>query len=268
LVVKDAGLVGSTAVRYDLYYDRYLVSNSGGYVAAINPDGKVEQLKFIDGKAGANDFANATALYVRENRIYVLDATKGVRVFDLAGKPCAAASCGNTAAKYDIPGAIALNSLTVTADGLIFVTDAGRTAAEGAVYKIGADAKPVKIASGASTKRPAAIELNVSRSSAVSYVTGDASELVTLDLNGRELSRIDLKIGKFAAGLVATDNGFVVQAQDGSTHSVDAGGKPSKLAEGNASANGIGWDHIRNKVAIAMPSTGVAIVAGPRPAGS
>jgi hypothetical protein len=265
LVVKDTGLTGSTAVRYDLYYDRYLVTNRDGYVTAIAGNGKVEQLKFIDGKAGGNDFANASGIYVRENRIYVLDPTKGVRVFDLAGKPCAPATCGNTAAKYDIAGAIALNGLTVTADGVIFVTDAGRTAADGGVYKIAADGKPVKVASGAATKRPAAIDVNLSRG-AVSYVTGDASDLVTLDQNGRELARVDLKVGKLA-GIAAIDGGFLVQAQDGATYTVDATNKPAKLAEGNASGSGVGWDHIRNKVAIAMPAIGVAIVAGPKVAG-
>jgi hypothetical protein len=266
LVVKDAGLTGSTAVRYDLYHDRYLVTNSGGYVTSIVASGKVDQLKFIDGKAAGNDLAAPTGIFVRENRVYVLEATKGVRVFDLAGKPCAAATCGSTAAKYDIPGAIALSGIAVTADGVIFVTDAGRTAAEGAVYRIGADAKPVKIASGAATKRPAAIDINAGRG-AVSYITGDASDLVTLDQNGRELSRVDLKIGKLAGGLAATDSGFLVQAQDGATYLVDASNKTTELAEGNATGNGIGWDFIRNKVAIAVPSTGVAVVAGPKAAG-
>jgi hypothetical protein len=265
-VVKDAGLAGSTAVRYDLYYDRFLVANSGGYVTSVTGDGKVEQLKVIDGKAGGNDFTNATAIYVRENRIYVVDATKGVRVFDLSGKACAPAACGATAAKYDISGAIALSGVAVTPDGTIYVTDAGRTAADGAIYKIGPDAKPVRIAGGAATRRPAAIEANLNRG-AITYVTGDASDVVTLDANGRELSRIDLKVGKLAGGIAATASGFLVQAQDGATYALDAAGKPTRLGEGNAGGNGIAWDHIRNKVAIALPLTGVAIVAGPRPPG-
>jgi hypothetical protein len=188
-----------------------------------------------------------------------------VRVFDLSGKPCTPTTCGNTAAKYDIAGAIALNGVAVTPDGVIFVTDAGRTATEGAVYRIGADAKAVKVASGAATKRPAAIDVNTSRG-AVSYVTGDASDLVTLDPNGKELARVDLKIGKLA-GIAVTDGGFLVQAQDGATYTIDAANKPAKLAEGNTGGAGLGGDHIRNKFAIAMPATGVAIVAGPKAAG-
>src|SRR5262245_43719968 len=104
-VVKDTGLAGSQSVRYDIYFDRYLVANSNGYISSITPDGKVDQLKLIEnGKNGA-EIASPTGIYIRNGNLYVADAAKGVRVFDLI--------TGKQVAKYDIQGAIALSGIAV-----------------------------------------------------------------------------------------------------------------------------------------------------------
>jgi hypothetical protein len=258
IVVKDAGLAGATSVRYDLYYDRYLVATSAG-VVSITGDGKIDNAKFI-----ATGLDKPVGVYVRDAQIFVLDS-KGVKVFDLTGKQVKS---------IDVTGAGTLAGLAVTSDGVIYIADSGKSAADGAIWKIGADGKATKIASGASTKRPSAVEINVNRldkgngTASATFTTGDASDLVTIDANGKELGRLDLKVGKLA-GLAATDNGFfLVQGTDGSTYNVDVYGKPTKLADASAGGTSITWDYVRNKVAVAQPTAGsVTIVAGPRVAG-
>jgi len=265
-VIKDTGLAGSQSVRYDLFYDRYIVANDGaagaGYVTTITGDGKVDQLKFIEGGKNGADLTDPKGIFVRNGILYVADATKGVRVFDLVS--------GNQTAKYDVPGAIALNSIAVTGDNIIFVTDAGKTAADGAIYKIDTTGKVTKIASGANTKRPGGIDININRldkpggTSTVTYVTTDASDRVTIDQSGNEIERTDLKLGKLA-GLAYLDNGYVVvDTQDGGVYFLDVYNHPTKMAEGIAGASGMGWDWVRNKLLIAQPSAGVAVITGPK----
>jgi hypothetical protein len=264
-VIKDTGLAGSQSIRYDLFYDRYIVANDGaagaGYVTTLTGDGKVDQLKFIDGTKGA-DLTDPKGIFVRNGVLFVADATKGVRVFDLV--------TGKQTAKYDIPGAIALTSIAVTGDNIIFVTDTGKTAADGAIYKIDGTGKVTKIASGANTKRPTGIDININRldkpggTSTVTYVTGDASDRVTIDQNGTEIDRTDLKIGKLA-GISYLDNGYVVvDTADGGVYFLDVYNHPTKMAEGITGAAGLGWDWVRNKLMIAQPSTGINIITGPK----
>jgi hypothetical protein len=265
MTIKDTGLAGSQAVRYDLFYDRLIVSNDGaggaGYISTLTGDGKVDQLKFIEGGKNGADLTDPEGIYVRNGVLYVADKTKGVRVFDLTS--------GKETAKYDIPGAIDLNSITVTADNLIFVTDMGKSAADGAIYKI-ADGKVSKIASGAATERPAGIDININRldkpggSATVAYVTADASDIVLIDQTGKEITRTNLNIGKLAS-IAYTDNGYIlVDTQAGDIYVLDPYWKPTKTGEGITGAAGIGWDWVRNHVLVAQPSSGVVVFPGPK----
>jgi len=262
VTIKDTGLAGTQSVKYDLYFDRYLVANSAGYITTINPDTqKVDQLKFIEnGKNGA-ELTAPSGIYIRDGLLYVADATKGVRVFDLI--------TGKQTAKFDIPGAIALTAVAVTADRIIFVADSGKTAADGAVYKVSADGKVSKIVSGATTKRPIGLDININRldkpggSATVTYVTADASDVVTIDQTGKEISRADLKVGKLNS-VSYTDNGFLIaEGQDGTTYYIDVYNHAVKLQQGVMGGAGVAWDWVRNKLLIAQPSTGLVVAPGP-----
>jgi hypothetical protein len=264
--IKDTGLAGSQSVRYDLFYDRYIVANDGaagaGYITTLTGDGKVDQLKFIEGGKNGAELADPKGIFARNGVLYVADMAKGVRVFDLA--------TGKQTAKYDIPGAIALNSIAVTGDNIIFVTDQGKTAADGAIYKIDPTGKVSKIASGPTTKRPGGIDININRldnaagTSTVTYVTTDGTERVTINQNGTEIDRTDLKLGKLA-GIAYLDNAYaVVDTQDGGVYFLDAYNHATKMTEGITGAAGMGWDWVRNKLLIAQPATGIAIITGPK----
>jgi hypothetical protein len=265
VVMKDAGLAGTQSIKYDLYFDRYIASNDGaaaaGYITTITGDGKLDQLKFIAGGVNGADLTDPKGIYVRNGSLYVADAAKGVRVFDLI--------TGKQTAKYDIPGAIALNGIAVTADNLIFVTDLGKTAADGAIYKIDAGGKVTKIVSGAKTERPSGVDINPNRldkdggSATIAYVTGDASDIVLIDQNGTEIQRTNLNIGKLS-GISYTDDGFIlVDTADGAVDVLDPYWKPTQVQTGITGAAGIGWDWVRNRVMVAEPAAGIAIMPGP-----
>jgi hypothetical protein len=265
-LLKDTGLAGSQSIRYDLFYDRYIVANDGaagaGYITTITGDGKVDQLKFIAGGQNGADLTDPAGIYVRNGVLYVADKTKGVRVFDLVS--------GKQTAKYDIPGAISLHSIAVTANGAIFVSDSGKTDADGAIYKITTpDGKVTKIASGASTKRPAGIDINVNRldkpggTATIAYVTSDGSDIVLIDEQGTEITRTNLNIGKLAS-IAYTDDGYIlVDTQDGAVYVLDPYWHPLKMFDGITGAAGIGWDWVRGKTLIAQPASGVVIGPGP-----
>jgi hypothetical protein len=257
VIIKDTGLAGSEDVRYDLFYDRYVVANSNGYISTITGDGKVDALKFIANGQNGADIPAPAAVYVRNANLYVADATKGVRVFDL--------STGKQTAKYDIPGAIALSGVAATADGNIYVSDAGKAAADGAIYRIDASGKVSKIASGAALKRPIGIDINsnlLSNGTAtILYATGDAGDVVGIDPTGKEIRRMTVTTGKLS-GVVYTDDGYLLASASDGTYVLDPYWKPTKV-DATATA-GVGWDWVRNKVLVAVPATGVEVLPGPK----
>ncbi len=138
--------------------DVYLVSNingapteadDNGFISKLGPDGKIVELKWIDG-AGEKVKLNAPkGMAVSGGQLYVADITV-VRVFDLA--------TGEQKPDIAIKGASFLND--VAADGeKIYVTDSGLDASfkptgTDAVYEIGADHKPKQLIGGKALGAP------------------------------------------------------------------------------------------------------------------
>jgi hypothetical protein len=151
--VKDAGLQTPECVVWDQDQDIYLVSNingdptvldKNGFISKIGPDGKVIELKWIDGTKKGVDLSAPKGMAIVGNILYVADVNV-VRKFDKkSGKPKGV---------IPIKGAVFLNAFAVAPDGkTLYVSDSAVKIEEGnfsgtdedAIYAINVKKKSVK----------------------------------------------------------------------------------------------------------------------------
>ena len=134
VVVKDAGLKTPESILYVPDEDVYLVSNvngeatkadGNGFISKVAPDGKVIELKWIDGEKPGVNLDAPKGMAIVGDLLYVSDI-KWVRLFDRkTGKP---------RGKVGVGGATFLNDVAPDASGKgVWLTDSGmRYGANGA----------------------------------------------------------------------------------------------------------------------------------------
>jgi len=127
-VVEAAGFVKPESAVHDSRNDVYLLSNLNGlspgdagkgFISRIAPDGRVLQLKWIDGNAPGVELNRPAGLAVAGEVLYVADSLDSsgravVRLFRLDdGKPLG---------KAELPAGTSANSLAVLADGSVLAS--------------------------------------------------------------------------------------------------------------------------------------------------
>jgi hypothetical protein len=110
-------------VVHDVVADVYLVSNvdgeplerdGNGFISRLSPDGRVRELRWIDGTLPDVDLHAPKGMAIRGDTLYVADLDC-VRLFHrIAGEP-AGSLCP--------PGATSLNGLALGADGMLYGTE-------------------------------------------------------------------------------------------------------------------------------------------------
>ena len=141
IVIKDAGLQTPECVLWDADQDVYFVSNingdpttadQNGFISKIGPDGKVIELKFVDGSKKGSELNAPKGMAIAGPILYVADLDV-VRKFDRkSGKP---------KGKIAIKNSVFLNALTVSPDGkVLYVSDSAVKINEGGFTGTGADA--------------------------------------------------------------------------------------------------------------------------------
>jgi hypothetical protein len=183
--IGDIGLSTPESVLYDAGLDLYLVSNingtpfdkdGNGFVSQVGPDGKMVELKWIDGAAEKVTLNAPKGMVIQLGTLYLADIDT-VRMFD--------AVTGAPKGEIPIKGASFLNDVT-SHDGVVYVSDSGLKPGEDgfapsgtdAVYAIGTDRKPKKILSGGDLAGPNGL-----------LATPDGLYMVSFA--GKGLSRID-----------------------------------------------------------------------------
>jgi sugar lactone lactonase YvrE len=152
ILIKDAGLATPESVLYDPEADEYLVSNvngsplaadGNGFISKVSPDGKILELKWIDGAAQGVTLDAPKGMALSGPYLYVSDI-KWVRIFER--------KTGKAAGKFAIPRATFANDVAVGPDETLYVSDtAWKAGADGfeptgtdAIHKIkGGAAKPL-----------------------------------------------------------------------------------------------------------------------------
>ena len=139
---KGVGLATPESVIHDDAKDVYLVSNingspldadNNGFISRLSPDGKVENLKWIEGGKNNVKLNAPKGLAVMGDNLYVADLDT-VRIFDR--------NTGAPSGEVKIAGATFLNDVAVTSDGHVLVSDSGlKAGAKGSFDPTGSDAE-------------------------------------------------------------------------------------------------------------------------------
>jgi hypothetical protein len=140
--VEKVGFKTPESVMYDANADVYLVSNinvdgvptkkdNNGFISRLNPDGTVQNLKWIAGGANGVTLNAPKGMAIVEGTLYVTDLDT-VRKFDLTS--------GEALGEIPIEGTTFLNDLAADEDGAVYVSDTGLTADEKGIGPNGTDA--------------------------------------------------------------------------------------------------------------------------------
>lgn len=128
--IEKVGFKTPESVMYDANADVYLVSNinvddiptkkdNNGFISRLNPDGTVQNLKWIAGGANGVTLHAPKGMAIVDGTLYVTDLDT-VRKFDLTS--------GAALGEIPIEGTTFLNDLAADADGAVYVSDTGLTA--------------------------------------------------------------------------------------------------------------------------------------------
>lgn len=123
----SAQFSGPESVQYYPQGDEYFVSNvngdmtikdDNGFISRVSPNGHVIQLKWIDGATLPVTLHAPKGMVTHGDTLFVADIDS-VRAFSIStGTPMTAATRG-------VPGSRFLNDLTISHDGVLYVTDSG-----------------------------------------------------------------------------------------------------------------------------------------------
>jgi len=139
IVVKGVGLQTPESVLHDEATDVYLVSNinggpldrdNNGFISRISPDGKVLELKWIEGGQKDVRLSAPKGMALARDRLYVTDISS-VRVFDR--------KTGEPLGRVGVVGATFLNDLTTGPGDRVYFTDTGLKSEEGGLTPTGTD---------------------------------------------------------------------------------------------------------------------------------
>ena len=124
-ITLSEGFAQPEGMLHNQISDLYLVSNingtpfgrdDNGYIALINPDGTLNQAKWIDGASAEVELNAPKGMAIANNTLYVADLDS-VRLFD--------AVSGEVKGTIAISGSSFLNDVVARDDGMVFVSDMG-----------------------------------------------------------------------------------------------------------------------------------------------
>jgi hypothetical protein len=257
IVIKDIGLQTPESVQYEPISDVYLVSNinggpldkdDNGFISKLSPEGKVLELKWIDGSKSDVELNAPKGIGTSAGKLFVADIDV-IRTFDLAtGKPLA---------QIKVPTAAFLNDVTVAPDGTVYVSDTGLEAAKDglqpnkkdAIYKIGTDGKLSTLIKGEELAQPNGLFADASGvwvatwQGKVYHVTTDGKQETTISAPGAQLD-----------GLLRTADGqtIVTSWEKSMVYLGTADGQFSPLMADLKAPADIGYDTQRNQVLVPL----------------
>ncbi|HVU03968.1 MAG TPA: hypothetical protein VHE30_19550 [Polyangiaceae bacterium] len=282
VVVKDVGFKTPESVLYDPEQDVYFVSNidgkpvdadGNGFVSKVSPEGKVLELKFIDGTKKGTTLDAPKGLAVSGDLLYVADLTV-VRMFDR--------KTGAAKGKIAAVGSTFLNDIAVGADGTVFVSDSGlKLGKDGlepngtdAIYKIGKAKRADKLIANKDLGGPNGL---LADDKGVWTVTFGSGALYHVGMDGKAEPAQKLEAGPLD-GIVKLADGTLLVSSWGQSAVLRGtpGGKFEQVIKDAKSPADIGYDTKRNVVLIPLftldaielaPLPGPAPVASAAPAG-
>ncbi len=258
IVVENVGFATPESVYFHEAADVYLVSNingspletdGNGFISKVGPDGKVIDLKWIDGAKEGVSLDAPKGMAVAGGLLYVADLTN-IRMFD--------ATTGAQKNSVAVPNSTFLNDVAAREDGSVLVTDSGlKAGADGfepsgtdALYLVKPDGSIEKLASGDELGRPNGVLPVPNGTMIVTFGTG---EIYRIDETGK---RQDVSAAPKGAldGLVALEGGRLLMSSWGGSalYVLEPDGSFSTLAEELDAPADIGLDTKRKRVLVPL----------------
>ena len=257
VIVEGVGFETPESVLHDVLADVYLVSNivgepldrdGRGFISRINPNGTMEELRWIDGGRGGVELNAPKGMAIRGDTLYVADLDCLHLFHRVTGEP-AGSVCP--------PGATVLHDVSVDQDGTLFVTDtgigeSGPSSDDGAIFAIGLDGTPEVRFRGeelgspngiATTRR--GIFVASSGSGEVYQLTPDGPRRVVRGSGWRLDGLVFTSGGSFAFSNWSDSTVLFVRAKDGG-----ARGEVFTLVRDVPSPGDIGYDSRRERIMI------------------
>ncbi len=199
-------------VLHDPREDVYLVSNisgkipakdDNGFISKVGTNGKVIDLKWIDGASKEITLHSPKGIAVHGNNIYVADIDT-IRVFNR--------KTGKQLKDISIPGTTFLNDIVATPNGELYVSESAIAFKDGgfkatnldAIYKITSEGNVTKWAEGVELNQPNGLE--VLPGGELGVVTRGSNNLYVLDKNSKA-RYLTYSPGKILDGIVRLPNG-------------------------------------------------------------
>jgi hypothetical protein len=255
MIVKE-GIATPESVFYDIESDVYLVSNingspveadDNGFISRLSPEGKVVELKWIDGAKDTVKLNAPKGMAVAEGILYVTDIDH-IRKFDV--------KTGEPKGDIAIKGATFLNDIALAPDGTLYVTDSGLKAGANGLEPTGTDAiyklvkdQPKALVRGKNLNGPNGV---LADESGVWVVTYRANELYNVK-SGKKADVKKLPKGGLD-GIVKTNDGriLVTSWEANQIFGAMPGEEFTVVVADAKSPADIGYDVKRNRVLIPL----------------
>ncbi|MGC9386016.1 MAG: SMP-30/gluconolactonase/LRE family protein [Hydrogenovibrio sp.] len=211
--MKDVGFATPEAMEYDADSDTYLVANingspfekdDNGFISKLSPDGKVMELKWLDGTRDDIALNAPKGMVARDGKLYVADIDR-LRVFDLKTK--------KQLDDIVFPGSGFINGVSTAPDGGLYVTDSGmapgfKPSDTEALYKVDTRGKITQLKSG-KLGHPNGV---YAQGDTLWMVTLGSGQLRTMTLDGTEKSRMTLPFNRLDGLIVTNDNRLITSS--------------------------------------------------------
>jgi len=251
-IAKYTGFSAPESVVYDAEADRYLVSNvngapsaedNNGFVSVLSPDGRVTDLKWIEGGKNGIKLDAPKGLAIAEGVLYVADIGV-VRQFD--------AKNGAYKGEIAVPGSTFLSDVSSDAEGNVYVTDAGPP--RGTFDAVGTEAvyiiergRPKLFAKGSALGRPTSV---LWTEGGVVVVPFGSNEVYRLDGDGVKKDVTKIPAGGLAGVVQLGDWLFVTSWQASSVFRGKLGGRFEVALADQKSPADLGYDSRRARLLV------------------
>jgi sugar lactone lactonase YvrE len=259
LTVSGVGFATPESVQHDAAGDVYLVSNingsplakdDNGFISRLAPDGRVLELKWIDGAAPDATLHAPKGMAFKGDTLLVTDIDV-VRLFHrITGAPLG---------EWAVAGATFLNGIAVGYDGTVYVTDSGFQAGEDgfapsgtdAVHKFDAAGESVALVSGAALGGPNGIVVDGGR---VMFVTLGSGRVHLVQRESGTISGLPAPPAGQLDGVVQVADGqFLISSwEGGAVYRLGAGGIYTTEVDSVEAPADIGFDAARRRVLIPL----------------
>ncbi|MFA9421001.1 MAG: SMP-30/gluconolactonase/LRE family protein [Gammaproteobacteria bacterium] len=258
IVVENVGFATPESVEYYAAEDVYLVTNingspfavdDNGFISKISPDGKVLDLKWIDGARSDTRLHGPKGAAISGNILYVADHDE-VHLFELPS--------GKQKTSVKISGSTFLNGITPGGGGSVYTTDMGATSDNGnfvssgtdAVYQVFPDGQYKVVMKDKDMGWPNGIVVSGKH---LIVVTFQSNEVYRVLKNGQRYILPAPPTGSLD-GLIAMDDGSLIMSSwaGSAVYRLDKNGNYSTVADSLESPSDIGYDNKRNRILVPL----------------